>query len=222
LTIAALWGRIVVVLGIHDFWLFAASGVVLTLTPGPDTLYILGRSFAQGRRAGMLSVLGISTGILIHTAAAALGLSALLASSAAAFTLVRWVGAAYLVYLGVRMLLGPAPAGQSAPETTPPPPPKPLAIYRQGLFTNLLNPKVALFFLAFLPQFVDPRSPHRTAAFLLLGLEFILIGTTWSLCLACFAAAASRRLREQRASSRWLGRASGVLFIGLGARVAQG
>lgn len=220
LTIAALWGRIVVVLGIHDFWLFAASGVVLTLTPGPDTLYILGRSVAQGRRAGMLSVLGISTGILIHTAAAALGLSALLASSAAAFTLVRWGGAAYLVYLGVRMLLGPTPSGQPAAEL--PPPLNPLGIYRQGLFTNLLNPKVALFFLAFLPQFVDPRSPHRTAAFLLLALEFILIGTTWSLGLACFAAAASRRLREQRASSRWLGRASGVLFIGLGARVAQG
>ncbi|MDB5174314.1 MAG: Lysine exporter protein [Phycisphaerales bacterium] len=207
-------------LGIHDFWLFAASGVVLTITPGPDTLYILGRSIAQGRRAGVLSVLGISTGIMVHTTAAALGLSALLASSAAAFSVVRWIGAAYLVYLGLRMLLRPTTGDQPAAGTTPPM--SPMGVYRQGLFTNLLNPKVALFFLAFLPQFVDPHSPHRIAAFLLLGLEFILIGTTWSLCLAWFAAAASRRLREQRASGRWLGRASGVLFIGLGARVARG
>jgi RhtB (resistance to homoserine/threonine) family protein len=208
------------VLGIHDFWLFAASGIVLTITPGPDTLYILGRSIAQGRRAGMLSVLGISTGILIHTAAAALGLSALLASSAAAFTVVRWIGAAYLVYLGLRMLLRSDAGDQSAAAALPPM--SPVGIYRQGLFTNLLNPKVALFFLAFLPQFVDPRSPHRIAAFLLLGLEFVLIGTTWSLGLAWFAATVSRRLREQRTSGRWLGRASGVLFISLGARVARG
>ena len=210
-------------LGIHDFWLFVVSGVLLNLTPGPDTLYIVGRSIAQGRRAGVLSVLGISTGVLVHTAAAAIGLSALLASSAAAFTVVRYAGAAYLVYLGVRLLVSrgdalPTPPDAAAAAETR----DPWIVYRQGVLTNVLNPKVALFFLAFLPQFVDPTSPHRTAAFLTLGLVFVLSGTIWCLVVACFAAAASRRLRERPTAGKWLNRVSGGLFIGLGVRVARG
>src|SRR3954468_21943461 len=151
-------------LGIHDFWLFVASGIVLNVTPGPDTLYIVGRSVAQGRRAGAVSALGISSGCLVHTVAAAVGLSALLASSAAAFTIVRYAGAVYLIYLGVRLVCGrddrkrgshPPAVAAPASRTTG----AAWAVYRQGLLTNLLNPKVALFFLAFLPQFVDPHSP---------------------------------------------------------------
>ena len=144
----------------------------------------------------MLSVLGISTGVLVHTAAAAIGLSALLASSAAAFTVVRYAGAAYLVYLGVRLLLSRGDDLPTTPHATAATAETrvPWTVYRQGVLTNVLNPKVALFFLAFLPQFVDPSSPHRTAAFLTLGLVFVLSGTTWCLIVACFAAAASRRL----------------------------
>lgn len=208
-------------LGIHDFWLFAVSGLVLNVTPGPDTFYILGRSVAQGRRAGLLSVLGISSGVLVHTAAAGVGLSALLAGSAAAFAAVRYAGAAYLVYLGLRLLLvtgdGGAPGGEAgAPAASP------WATYRQGVLTNVLNPKVALFFLAFLPQFVDPASPRRTAAFLLLGLVFVLSGTLWCLALVYFSAAVGRRFRERPSAGRWLSRLSGGVFIGLGVKVARG
>src|SRR4051812_47533255 len=185
-------------LGIHDFWLFVASGIVLNVTPGPDTLYIVGRSVAQGRRAGAVSALGISSGCMLHTVAAAVGLSALLASSAAAFTAVRYAGAAYLVYLGARLLCGRENRGRkgdahSAPGTAlaAGPTGAAWAVYRQGLFTNVLNPKVALFFLAFLPQFAEPQSTHRTAAFLFLGLVFIFNGTIWCLGLAWFGAAVS-------------------------------
>lgn len=210
-------------LGIHDFWLFVASGVILNITPGPDTLYIIGRSAAGGRRAGILSVLGISSGALVHTVAAAVGLSALLASSATAFNVVRYAGAAYLIYLGLRLLMsrGDDPSAASDITTTPGPRDN-WAVYRQGVLTNVLNPKVALFCLAFLPQFVDPASPHRTLAFLALGLVFVLNGTIWCLGVAWFAAAASRTLRERRGAGRWLNRASGGLFIGLGVRVARG
>jgi RhtB (resistance to homoserine/threonine) family protein len=218
---AGRFGRCAAVTGIHDFWLFVASGIVLNITPGPDTLYILGRSIAQGRRAGMLSVLGISSGILVHTMAAALGLSALLATSVTAFTVIRWAGAIYLIYLGLRMLLRAGPRG-AAGSNEPGDRLCPWAIYRQGLLTNLLNPKVALFFLAFLPQFVDPRSPNRTAAFLILGLAFVSTGTLWCLGVAWFAAALSRGLREARRCARWLERGTGGLFIGLGIRMARG
>jgi threonine/homoserine/homoserine lactone efflux protein len=225
--------------GIHDFWLFVASGIVLNVTPGPDTLYIVGRSVAQGRRAGAMSALGISSGCVVHTVAAAVGLSALLAGSAAAFAVVRYAGAVYLIYLGVRLLCGrddrsrgrPTPSARPAASDgdfatsnlkLPTSNLKSWTVYRQGLLTNVLNPKVALFFLAFLPQFVGPDSPHRTAAFLLLGLVFVFNGTIWCLGLAWFGAAVSRRLRERPASGRWLNCASGAVFIGLGVRVARG
>jgi threonine/homoserine/homoserine lactone efflux protein len=211
------------VLGIHDFWLFVASGVILNITPGPDTLYIIGRSAAGGRRAGVLSVLGISSGVLLHTVAAAVGLSALLASSATAFTVVRYAGAADLIYLGLRLLMSRGGDSLAAPDADATAGPRDgWPVYRQGVLTNVLNPKVALFFLAFLPQFVDPSSPHRTLAFLSLGVVFVLNGTIWCLGVAWFAAAASRTLRERRGAGRWLNRTSGGLFIGLGVHVARG
>ena len=139
--------------GIHNFTLFLTTGILLNLMPGPDTAYIIGRSIAQGRRAGIASALGITLGSVCHTIAAALGLSAFLAASAVAFTTVKFIGGAYLVYLGVRMILSRArelqvPSHFRSSETA--------AAFRQGIITNLLNPKVALFFLAFLPQFIDP------------------------------------------------------------------
>jgi len=204
-------------LGIHDFALFITTGIVLNLTPGPDTLYILGRSVAQGRPAGIASALGISVGSIFHTGAAALGLSAVLATSAWAFTLVKLGGAAYLIFLGVRALLErqhelamPAHFRQRGAA----------AAFRQGILTNVLNPKVALFFLAFLPQFIDAGTPSKTIAFLVLGLTFVTTGTIWCLVLAWFASAFSNHLRESPAVTALLNRAVGSLFIFLGLRLA--
>jgi threonine/homoserine/homoserine lactone efflux protein len=203
--------------GIHDFVLFITTGILLNLTPGPDTLYILGRSIAHGRRAGVASAFGISVGSIFHTGAAALGLSAVLATSAWAFTFVKLAGAAYLLFLGIRALLEkqhelsmPAHFRRRGAA----------AAFRQGIVTNILNPKVALFFLAFLPQFIDGNAPSKTIAFLVLGLTFVITGTTWCLILASFSSAFSARLRERPAATAWLNRAVGSLFIFLGLRLA--
>ena len=203
--------------GIHNFALFITTGVLLNLTPGPDTLYILGRSIAHGRRAGVASALGISIGSIFHTCAAALGLSAVLATSAWAFTFVKLAGAAYLIFLGVRALLEkqhelsmPAHFTRSGAA----------GAFRQGIVTNILNPKVALFFLAFLPQFIDASAPSKTIAFVVLGLTFVTTGTVWCLVLAWFASAFSARLRENRTFAAWLNRAVGSLFVFLGLRLA--
>ena len=203
--------------GIHDFALFLATGVLLNLTPGPDTLYILGRSIAHGRGAGVASALGITVGSIFHTCAAALGLSAFLATSAWAFTFVKLAGAAYLIFLGVRALFErhqelSLPGSFRHRGTT--------AAFRQGILTNILNPKVALFFLAFLPQFIDSATPSKTAAFLLLGLTFVITGTVWCLILAWFSSAFSARLRESPTVTALLNRAVGSLFIFLGVRLA--
>jgi threonine/homoserine/homoserine lactone efflux protein len=202
---------------IHHFTLFLTTGILLNLTPGPDTAYILGRSIAQGRRAGIASALGISIGSIGHTTAAALGLSAFLAASAWAFLVVKFVGGAYLIYLGARMILSRArelqvPSHFRSGETA--------AAFRQGIITNLLNPKVALFFLAFLPQFIDPVSPLKVPAFIILGLTFVTTGTIWCLVLAWFASAFSERLRGSATISAVLNRAVGSLFIFLGLRLA--
>ena len=203
--------------GIHDFVLFVTTGILLNLTPGPDTVYILGRSIAHGRRAGVASAFGISAGSVFHTCAAALGLSAFLASSVWAFTIVKLAGAAYLIFLGIRALLArqqdlsmPAHFKQRGAA----------AAFRQGILTNVLNPKVALFFLAFLPQFIDASAPSKTIAFLLLGLTFVTTGTIWCLVLAWFSSAFSARLRESPTVTALLNRAVGSLFIFLGLRLA--
>jgi RhtB (resistance to homoserine/threonine) family protein len=203
--------------GIHDFVLFVTTGILLNLTPGPDTVYILGRSIAHGRRAGVASALGICVGSLFHTCAAALGLSAFLATSAWAFTAVKLAGAAYLIFLGVRALLErnrdlAIPAHFKRTDAA--------AAFRQGILTNMLNPKVALFFLAFLPQFIDAATPSKTIAFLVLGLTFVITGAIWCLMLAWFSSAFSARLRESPTVATLLNRIVGSLFIFLGLRLA--
>jgi RhtB (resistance to homoserine/threonine) family protein len=204
-------------LGIHDFALFLASGVLLNLAPGPDTAYILGRSVAQGRKAGLASALGIMVGSIFHTGAAALGLSAFLATTAWAFIAIKWIGGGYLIYLGIRMILQRAEQFQVASHFRRS---SSAAAFRQGVLTNLFNPKVALFFLAFLPQFIDPASPHKIAAFVLLGLTFVTTGTLWCLVLAWCAGSLSERLRRNQTFGQWLNRAVGSVFIFLGARLA--
>jgi threonine/homoserine/homoserine lactone efflux protein len=203
--------------GIHDFGVFLASCIILNLTPGPDTLYILGRSMAQGRSAGIASVVGISCGSIIHTLVAAFGLSALLAASASAFLAVKLAGAGYLTYLGVRLFFTRAaataiPTAFSSSGF--------LAVFRQGLLTNVLNPKVALFFLAFMPQFIATDSPNKFAAFIVLGVSFVTTGTVWCLCLAWLSSVLGDRLRSSTTLSDILNRAAGALFIFLGIRLA--
>lgn len=203
--------------GVHDYGVFVAAGVMLNLTPGQDTLYILGRSVSQGRRAGVISALGIAAGSVVHTFAAALGLSAILATSATAFMALKMLGAAYLVYLGVRMLM-PGSEDERAGDTEAPR--DNWSTFRQGMATNLLNPKVALFFLAFMPQFIDATSPAKITAFLFLGATFITTGTVWCLVLAVAAARMRELLLQRSTVARSLSRASGGLFILLGLRLA--
>ena len=203
--------------GIHDFGLFLLTGVILNLTPGPDTFYILGRSLAQGRGAGVASALGIGAGALVHTLAAALGLSALLAASATAFLTVKLAGALYLLWLGLRMLLSRTQAAAIPAEFDSA---GFAAAFRQGLVTNVLNPKVALFFLAFMPQFIAEDSPTKFAAFLTLGSCFVVTGTLWCLALAWIGSRVGERLRGRPGLATGLNRAAGALFVLLGLRLA--
>jgi threonine/homoserine/homoserine lactone efflux protein len=207
-------------LGIHELWLFIVSGLLLNVTPGPDTVYIVGRSVQLGWRGGAAAALGVCTGCLVHVFAAAIGLSAVLAASSAAFTLVKWAGAAYLCFLGVKMLLSRQPAPADGVEATASGAVSLRQVFWQGALTNALNPKVALFFLAFLPQFVAADSPHQALAFVLLGLIFIFNGTLWCLGVAAFAARAASRVRQSGRAFASLHRALGGLFVYLGIRVA--
>ena len=203
--------------GTHDLVLFVVSGILLNITPGADTLYIVSRSAASGAKAGAVAALGIGAGCFVHIFAAALGLSAILAASATAFLVVKLVGAAYLVYLGVAMLR--SGATHAAPAA--PPPAAPMSrVFAQGVLTNVLNPKVALFFLAFLPQFIDSGTPDKVIAFLFLGLVFNVNGTLWNLLVARIAATAGRRVRLAGRAAKWLHRAVGGAFIALGAKLA--
>ncbi|MCX7320629.1 MAG: LysE family translocator [Hyphomicrobiales bacterium] len=206
-------------LGIHDIWLFVLSGLLLNITPGPDTAYIIGRSVQIGWRGGVAAALGIGAGCLVHVAAAAIGLSALLAASSVAFTAVKWLGAAYLIYTGIQMLRT-RPSAETIGEAGVKPAISLSQVFWQGVFTNALNPKVALFFLAFLPQFVDADAPHKALAFILLGMMFIGTGTVWCLWVAVFAARAARRVRQSGPALIWINRALGGVFIYLGIRVA--
>jgi threonine/homoserine/homoserine lactone efflux protein len=203
--------------GTHDLLVFVAAGLLLNITPGPDMLYIMGRSTAQGFRAGAAASLGIGAGCLVHIAAAALGISAVLAASATAFTILKFIGAAYLVYVGLTLLLARAPASNapaaalSAATTR--------EIFAQGFFTNALNPKVALFFLAFVPQFIHPGVTDKALAFVILGVIFNFNGTLWNLGVAWFTARTSTRLRGGRLIG-WLNRCIGAFFVYLGVRLA--
>jgi threonine/homoserine/homoserine lactone efflux protein len=207
------------VFGIHDLLLFILSGLLLNISPGPDTAYIVGRSTQLGWTGGATAALGIGAGVFIHVTAAALGISALLAASATAFTAVKLVGAAYLMYIGTRMLLAQSKRDQA--ENKLGKPSVGLAVvFWQGFVTNVLNPKVALFFLAFLPQFIDADAPSKVRAFLLLGLIFGFNGTLWNIFVAWLSARATAVVRDTGRFRRWMNRGLGTLFIYLGIRLA--
>jgi threonine/homoserine/homoserine lactone efflux protein len=195
--------------------LFAAASVALLVVPGPSVLYIVTRSVSQGRRAGLISVLGVHVGSVVHVTAAALGLSALLASSATAFMIVKYLGAAYLVWLGVQKLR----RRESGPVEEAPPV-RGSRLFTQGIVVNVLNPKTAIFFLAFLPQFVNPSRGPVALQIIVLGACFILLGVTSDGGYALLAGTLAGRIRRTRTARRRLDRASGVVYLGLGATAA--
>lgn len=204
--------------GIVDFGAFLLAGILLNLTPGSDTIYILSRGISQGRKAGVLSALGISTGSLIHTLFAAFGLSIVLSQSATAFNAVKYLGALYLIYLGIRAI-ATAHRGEFKLDADT----ERLSdgrIYLSGILTNVLNPKVALFFLAFLPQFIDPRYANSTLSFIILGLTFVVTGSIWCLVLALASATLSEKIKQNYRVKMWLDRLTGVVFVILGVRLA--
>jgi threonine/homoserine/homoserine lactone efflux protein len=202
-------------MGITNLGLFLVASIALILAPGPDSLYVLARGLGQGRRAGLVAALGSSSGLLVHTTLAALGLAVLLQTSEIAYTVVRVGGALYLIYLGVRALLSRerfavgATASQFSPQR----------MYLQGMLTNVLNPKVALFFIAFLPQFVDPHTPSFALSMLTLGLTFALLTVCYLTLVGTLSGALGRALLSQprvAGAMRWV---TGGVFIGLGLRL---
>jgi threonine/homoserine/homoserine lactone efflux protein len=196
--------------------LFITSGAILLAIPGPAVLYITSRSIGQGRRAGIVSAFGIAVGTLVHVSAAALGLSALLVSSAAAFNLVKYLGAAYLIYLGVQKLRRDdfSDAAKAAPRT------KLSNVFLQGIVVNVLNPKTALFFFAFLPQFVDSSRGNVAAQILFLGILFAFMGVTSDCTWALLAGTVARHLRERSGGMRTERYVSGGILISLGVATA--
>lgn len=204
--------------GTHNLGLYVVSGLLLNLAPGVDFLYVLTRSLSRGFGAGVWAALGIAAGCFVHIGAAALGLSAILASSAMAFSIVKWIGAGYLIYLGVTMLMS---RGSLRLDATPTVNADSYSrVFWQGFLTNVLNPKIALFFLAFVPQFIDPASPTKVEAFLLLGAIFNTTGTIWNIVVARASSFLAARLRAASKLGVWLNRCLGGLFIALGVRLA--
>ncbi|MEP7141935.1 MAG: LysE family translocator [Ferruginibacter sp.] len=205
--------------GIVNFETFLLTGILLNLTPGNDTIFILSSSIAHGKKAGIMSVLGISTGSLAHTTLAACGLSVIIAQSILLFNIVKYTGVAYLVYMGIKMFIDRsrlnfntsiASTGANFRKT-----------YRDAVITNVLNPKVAMFFIAFLPQFTDPTYQHSLLPFLILGVTFTMTGTVWCSVLAVFSAEIFSGLRKHPLFSSHLNKACGIVLIALGIKVAM-
>lgn len=202
-------------MGIQHYEAFLLASILLNLTPGNDTIYIISRTIAQGRKAGIMSVLGIATGSIIHTALAAAGLSIIIAQSPVLFTIIKYAGAAYLFYIGVQMIFSKLSGLQlHRPENE-----KYKNIYWQAVITNVLNPKVALFFISFLPQFIDPAYPDTYLSFLFLGLSFTVTGTVWCLILAFFASFISGAMIKNKRTGAYLNKVCGFILVGLGIKV---
>jgi threonine/homoserine/homoserine lactone efflux protein len=197
------------------FFTFLFAALMLNIAPGPDMLYVIGRSVGQGRRAGVVSALGVFVGCWVHILAAAFGIAALLRSSPLAFNLVRYAGAAYLIYLGIRMVVKRTDLASQQLE-----PEKLGSIFRQGAITNMLNPKVAIFFLAFLPQFIDARRGSVIPQILFLGLIFNVGGTLVNLAVAYAGGTLGELLRRNQRWARLQQWFTGLVFVGLGLRLA--
>jgi threonine/homoserine/homoserine lactone efflux protein len=198
--------------------LYVAASLALIATPGQDMLYVVSRSLAQGRVAGVCSALGVCLGILVHTALAAIGVGAILRASEGLFLAVKLGGAAYLVYLGARMILAPAPvhaARASAPRASR------TTLVWQGILSNVSNPKIVLFFVAFLPQFVDRASPHPTRDLVFLGVLYAALALPVKAAVGVAAGSLSERILRSGAAFKWMNRASGAVLVALGVRLAD-
>jgi threonine/homoserine/homoserine lactone efflux protein len=209
-------------IAIDHLGLFIVSGVVLNLTPGPDVLFIVNQALRGGVRPGIVAALGITAGCFVHVAAAALGVGALLATSATAFHVLKWLGVAYLMWVGIKLLgarrssavpLEAEPVMSTASWAW-------RAVFWRGFATNVLNPKVALFFLAFVPQFIPPDAADPALMFVVLGAIFNLNGLLVCVAWALVAAWLSGRVAQVQCAMRWLDRVAGVLFVGFGLKLA--
>ena len=197
--------------------MFAITGLLLNLTPGNDMLYVIGRSSGQGTKAGVISALGIGAGCIVHILAAVIGLSALIAGSAMAFDIIKYMGAAYLVYLGIRSVASKKHSIHINKNL------KPLSynkIFLQGVITNVLNPKVALFFLAFLPQFINVHESNTSWQILFLGICFDAVGTIVNVLVALLFGRIGSWLSHSPRLVQWQERVTGMILIGLGIKVA--
>ncbi|MEW9700896.1 LysE family translocator [Paenibacillus sp. SI8] len=203
--------------GIMNYEVFLLTGILLNLIPGADTMYIVGRSVSQGRNAGVYSVFGIVSGSIIHTLLVAFGLSIILTKSLILFNIIKIIGVVYLIYLGIRMLLDKSNANFHASDSSKQ---SILNIYIQGLLTSLTNPKVSLFFIAFLPQFVDTRA-SGPIPFMILGFTFTLTGLLWCLFIACFSSFMTKKIRSSQRIGNYLNKITGIIFIGMGLKLLQ-
>lgn len=204
-------------IGINDFLIFALASLVLNITPGNDMLYVATRSTTQGIKAGIVSALGITAGCLVHLTAAVIGLSAIIANSAIAFGVIKYLGAAYLFYLGIKALLNKQNIFSINEKTEK----KSLSkLFWQGAFTNVLNPKVALFFLAFLPQFIHPENGSPALQILLLGLWFNFSGSLVNIAVAILFGKLGNWLAGKQGFIKWQNKITGLLLIALGIKVA--
>jgi len=207
--------------GTHDILLFIISGLLLNMVPGPDSVLIMARSATQGWRAGSAAALGIGSGTFVHIFAAALGLSAVLATSSTAFAVVKYIGAAYLLYVGISLIRSKKQRTSESKKTLAAPPSLSYKrIFIQGFLTNVLNPKIAVFFLAFVPQFISPDSTNKALAFIVLGCIFNFNGMLWCHFLAISSAFASQRVQASETVALWLNRLIGGVFVSLGIKLA--
>jgi len=203
---------------IHNYLIFIFASFILCIVPGPDMAYLLSRSIAQGKRAGIMAAFGINAGAYVHLFAAVIGLSAILATSSLAFTIVKWIGAIYLIYIGIQAILSNTQislnSGARNKQSN-------ATIFWQGFLSDVLNPKVAIFFLAFLPQFVQENSTNTTFQLLILGVTVNIIGITVNLILVYYSAMVTNKMRSSNRISNWLNKLMGSMFVLLGIKLAN-
>lgn len=205
-------------MGVEYFLTFLVTALVFIMTPGIDTVFILNKSIGQGKRAGIYSTFGISAGVLVHTLFAALGLSLIIAKSALAFTVIKYLGAGYLIYLGISKIISKSTIVKAVDDKEIGNSNKQNFI--SGVVTNVLNPKVALFFLAFFPLFINPMLVDTPTPFIILGLTYACLGVLWFLILTLFSSTFSKKLISKEKVSKWLNKGSSIVFILMGLKIA--
>ena len=207
-------------MGIENFIAFMFTALLFIMTPGMDTIFVLNKAISQGKSSGNYAALGVNAGVIVHTLFAALGLSLIVTQSEYAFTAIKYIGAVYIVYMGIMQLRNKNDAMPKNPDL--PDLSSRKNNFTAGFMTNALNPKVALFFLAFFPQFITPTQLHSPIPFLLLGLTYTLIGVLWYLILSYFAGTFSKKIQQNPNSTLWINRFSGGIFILMGVGIAFG